>query len=70
MKSNRQISTNDSMDNRMKISNRQHKVPNPKLATGSVAGLYPVILDNGRTIIYIADKSRESEIRAQYALRP
>jgi hypothetical protein len=61
--------TNDAMDNRMKISNHQVKVPKAKLATGSVVGLYPVILDGGKTIIYTTDKSKESEIRSRYALR-
>ena len=51
----------------MKISNHQFKVPKAKLASGSVVGLYPVILDGGKTIIYISDKSRESEIRIKYA---
>ena len=32
----------------------------------STAGKYPVILDNGRTIIFISDKSRESEVREKY----
>lgn len=69
MKNNQRITTNDVMDNRMNLSNHQNKVPKPKLSSGSVVGLYPVILDDGRTIIYIADKSRESEIRLQYAMR-
>ncbi len=69
MKNTRPISTNDVMDNRMKISNHQFKVPKAKLASGSVVGLYPIVLDDGRTIIYTSDKSKESEIRARYALR-
>jgi hypothetical protein len=60
---------NDAMDNRMKISNHQVKVPKAKLATGSVVGLYPVVLDDGKTIIYTSDKSKEGEIRSRYALR-
>jgi hypothetical protein len=69
MKTIQHISTRDAIDNRMNMSNRQNKVPKPKLSTGSVTGKYPVILDDGRTIIYITDKSRESEIRSRYALR-
>jgi hypothetical protein len=56
------------MDNRKAISNHPVKVPKAKIATGSVVGKYPVILGDGRTIIYITDKSRETEIRLRYAL--
>ncbi|MCX6304036.1 MAG: hypothetical protein NT040_03620 [Bacteroidetes bacterium] len=69
MKNMRHPTTNDAMDNRMKLSNHQTKVPKSKLSTGSVVGLFPVVLDGGRTIIYISDKSREPQIRSQYALR-
>jgi hypothetical protein len=69
MKRNPHTTTNDAFDNRMSLSNRQFRVPKPKLSTGSITGMYPVILDGGRTIIYISDKSKESEIRSKYALR-
>jgi hypothetical protein len=45
------------------------KIPNSKLLTGSLTGLFPIILDGGRTTIFIADKSKESETRERYALR-
>jgi hypothetical protein len=69
MKKIQHITTNDAIDNRMNISNHQIRVPKPKLSTGSLTGKYPVILDDGRTIIYITDKSKESEIRLRYGLR-
>jgi hypothetical protein len=69
MKKIQHITTNDAFDNRMSISNRQFRVPKPKLSSGSITGMYPVILDDGRTIIYISDKNKESEIRSKYALR-
>lgn len=69
MKNTQHRTINDSMDNRLKISNHQVRVPKSKLASGSVVGLYPVILDGGKTIIYTSDKSKESEIRSRYALR-
>jgi len=31
--------------------------------------MYPVVLDDGRTIIYTSDKSKEGEIRSRYAMR-
>jgi hypothetical protein len=51
------------------MSNHQTAVPGSKLASGSVVGLYPVILDGGRTTIYISDLSKEAEIRKKYELR-
>ena len=53
----------------MAISNHQVKVSRSKLSSGSVADKFPVLLDDGRTIVFIADKSREREIRLRYALR-
>jgi hypothetical protein len=64
------MTKNDAIDNRLEISNRYHDaVPKSKLSSGSVVGKYPVMLDDGRTIVYIADKSREREIRLRYGLR-
>jgi len=37
--------------------------------TGSAADKFPVILDSGRTDIFISDRSKEAEIRAICALR-
>jgi len=69
MKNIRHIAKTDAMENRMEISNHQVAVPKSKLSSGSVADKYPVMLDDGRTIIYISDKSREREIRLRYSLR-
>jgi len=69
MKNTPHITSNDAIDNRMNISNHHRRVPKQKLSTGSLAGMYPVILDGGRTIIYTSDKSKENEIRSKYALR-
>jgi hypothetical protein len=69
MKNGQHSSIIDAIDNRIEISNHKVTVPKAKLSSGSVADKYPVILDDGRTIIYIADKSREREIRLRYALR-
>ena len=66
MKNIQHISKNDSIDNRLSISNNQMKVPKKILSTGSVTGMYPVVLDGGRTVIYIRDKSKENEVRSKY----
>jgi len=36
---------------------------------GSLRGKFPVILDGGKTTIYISDKSREAEIVERYRTR-
>ena len=69
MKNIRHIKKGDSIDNRMDISNHQVRIPKSKLLTGSLTGLYPIILDGGRTIIFISDKNKESETRKNYELR-
>jgi len=41
---------------------------NPKLLlTGSTSGKYPVVMDNGKTIVFISDKNKEDEIRLKYS---
>ncbi|HEX7411517.1 MAG TPA: hypothetical protein VF298_05180 [Bacteroidales bacterium] len=59
----------DTLENRMSLANNRFKIPDSKLLTGSLIGKYPVILDGGRTIIFISDKSKESETRRKYELR-
>jgi len=51
------------------MSNHQGTVSKSKLASGSVVGLYPVILDGGRTKIYVSDASKEAETRKKYEMR-
>jgi hypothetical protein len=53
----------------MSLANNRFKIPDSKLLTGSLAGKYPVVLDGGRTIIFISDKSKESETREKYEAR-
>jgi hypothetical protein len=67
MKNIRHITKGDAVDNRMEISNHQIAVPKTKLSSGSVADKYPVLLDDGRTVVYIKDKSQEREVRLRYA---
>jgi hypothetical protein len=37
--------------------------------TGSLVGKYPIVLDNGKTVLFISDLSKEKEIRERYQLR-
>lgn len=60
---------NDVLSNRMNLANHRFNVPGSKLLTGSTADKFPVVLDGGKTIIFIADKSLEAETRHKYELR-
>jgi len=57
----------------MKTEIARQKLPvtkhNSKLLTGSTADKYPVVLDGGKTIIFISDRSKEAEIRLKYNTR-
>ena len=59
----------DTLEYRMMQERQRLKIPDSKLLTGSLIGKYPIILDGGRTTIFISDKSKESETRERYELR-
>ena len=69
MKNIRQLATNNSIDNKLKLSNYQTLIPTSKLSSGSVTNKYPIILDDGKTIIFITDLSKEAEAREKYEMR-
>ena len=69
MKNKRQLATNNSIDVRMELSNQQMLIPKSKLFSGSVTSKYPIMLDDGKTIIFITDQSKEAEVRQKYELR-
>jgi hypothetical protein len=69
MKTIRKNSDKDSVDNRFAMSNHQYMVPVSKLSAGSVVGKYPVTFDDGKTIIFISDKSKEQETRQRYEMQ-
>jgi len=57
------------LEQRMNRENNRLKVPNSKLLNGSLIGKFPVVLDGGKTIIYISDINNEAETRIRYELR-
>jgi hypothetical protein len=59
----------DTLEHRMMQERQRLKVPDSKLLSGSTKDKYPVVLDGGRTIIFIEDKSKESETRKRYESR-
>jgi hypothetical protein len=54
------------MEQRLKSEHNREKISNERILMGSTKGKYPVVLDNGRTTIYISDKSKEMEVRMKY----
>jgi|WetSurMetagenome_2_1015567.scaffolds.fasta_scaffold1331610_2 hypothetical protein len=59
---------NGTLDKNSSLANHRHKVAQSKQLTGITSDKYPVIIDGGKTIIFISDKSKESETRARYEL--
>jgi hypothetical protein len=59
----------DTLEYRMMQENNRLKIPGSKLLTGSTIGKYPVIIDGGRTTIFISDKTKETETREKYEIR-
>jgi hypothetical protein len=59
---------NDTLENRLNLARIRAKIPDEKLLMGSLKGKFPVILDDGKTIVYISDESKADEIRLRYKL--
>ncbi|MCX6243868.1 MAG: hypothetical protein NTU98_04120 [Bacteroidetes bacterium] len=59
----------DTLEYRMMMEHNRSKIHNSKLLTGSLTGKIPIILDGGRTTIFISDISKEAETREKYQLR-
>ena len=52
------------------IGQKAHAVKHDsKLLTGSTNDKYAVVMDNGKTIIFISDRSKEEETRLKYKQR-
>jgi c-di-AMP phosphodiesterase-like protein len=58
----------DKLENKINQALNRTKIPQEKLIMGSINDKYPVVMDDGRTIIYISDKSKEAETRRKYEL--
>jgi hypothetical protein len=59
----------DTLEYRMMQENNRLKISDAKLLSGSLIGKYPVVLDGGKTTIFITDKSKEAETRQNYETR-
>ena len=69
MKNSRSVAKSDQLDVRVELSNYRYSIPKSKLSSGSLINKYPVILDGGKTIIFIEDQSKETEARERYEMR-
>ena len=58
----------DTLENRLNLARIREKIPNEKLLMGSIKEKFPVILDDGKTVIYISDISKAEETRLKYKL--
>jgi hypothetical protein len=59
---------NDKMDNRNSLALNRFKIPDEKLLMGSINGKFPVVMDGGRTVVYISDESKADETKLKYEL--
>ena len=59
---------NTTLENRMRMAHNRSKIPDDKLSMGSTKEKFPVLLDDGKTIIYISDKSKIEETKQKYAV--
>jgi hypothetical protein len=59
----------DVIDNRLNLSNHKNNIPASKMMRGSTSDKFPVVLDGGKTIIFITDRTQEAEIRYRYNMR-
>jgi len=59
---------NDTLENRMRLAHNLSKIPDDKLSMGSTKGKFPVVLDGGKTIVYISDESKIEETKLKYKL--
>jgi len=59
---------NDKLDNRSSLALNKSKIPAEKLLMGSTKGKFPVVMDDGKTIVYISDESKAEETRLKYKL--
>jgi|WetSurMetagenome_2_1015567.scaffolds.fasta_scaffold1573569_1 hypothetical protein len=48
------------------LAPQRNKSQHNKTGTGKTSDKYPVILDGGRTIIFVSDKKKEKEVRRWY----
>ncbi|MBW6479378.1 MAG: hypothetical protein K0B37_08125 [Bacteroidales bacterium] len=56
------------IENSLNLASNRNEISNEKMLMGSTSNKHPVFLNDGRTVVFISDKSREAEIRLKYEL--
>ncbi|MDO9512863.1 MAG: hypothetical protein Q7J34_13985 [Bacteroidales bacterium] len=56
----------DTLEYRMMQERNRQKLADSKLLCGSLHGKFPVVMDGGKTTIFISDISKEAETREKY----
>jgi len=59
----------DRFDNRRYLRNPQGVIPKAMQQVGSTKDKFPVVLDDGRTTIFISDKEKAQEVIERYKNR-
>ena len=59
---------NNSFENRMILARKRLKIPDERLSMGSTQDKFPVVMDDGKTIVYISDEKKADETRLKYKL--
>jgi len=59
----------DKFDVRRKLNHPQGVIPKEKQQAGTTKDKFPVVLDDGKTIIFISDKNKEQETIERYKNR-
>jgi hypothetical protein len=58
----------DTIENRRNLAHNREKIADDKTKMGSTKDKFPILLSDGRTTIYISDKSKEEETRLKFEL--
>jgi len=59
----------DKFDVRRKLTHPQENIPQAKQQAGSIKDKFPVLLDDGKTVIFISDKKKAQETIERYKNR-
>lgn len=56
------------LEKMMKVSRNRLKISDERILMGATKNKFPVMLKDGKTVIYITDKSKAEETREKYEL--
>jgi hypothetical protein len=56
------------LEKMMKVSRNRFKISDERILMGATKNKFPVLLRDGKTIVYISDESKAEETRIKYEL--